>query len=109
MRQNADSLEKLGTYPLNAKQLFGGDCVISEYFYDSGNYYEISYLQYLVRYDDILTWLEVDYNKPGIANTLEREHNRVLDSAKAVDQNSKKSSTSIRNSFPILSKLITPR
>ena len=66
MRQNADNLDKLGTYPLNSKQLFGGDCVISEYFYDSGNYYEISYLQHLEYYDNILAWL--DYNKPGVGH-----------------------------------------
>ncbi len=106
MRQNADSLDKLGTYPLNAKQLFGGDCVISEYFYDSGNYYEIGYLQHLEYYDNILAWL--DYNKPGVVNTLEREHNRVLDHAKAVDQHSKEIKFIYMKQFPDIVKAKDP-
>ncbi|MBW8039451.1 MAG: biotin transporter BioY [Planctomycetes bacterium] len=107
MRQTADSLDKLGTYPLNDKQLFGGDCVISDFFSKHDNiYYQTAYFQHLGYYDSILTWL--DYNKSGVVNTLEREHNRILDNAKALDQNYRKIKYIYTKQFPDIVKANDP-
>ncbi len=80
MQQNADSLDRLSNYPLNDKLLFNDESVP-----DSDVYYQIYYHTHFVRYDELLTWL--DYNKPGLVNTLERENSRIMDSAKALDKN----------------------
>lgn len=89
MQQNVDRLDKLSNYPLNDKLLFCADSPFnnenSENLLCCDIYYQTIYIEHLVRYDELLTWL--GYNKPGLVNTLERENSRVTDSAKALDKN----------------------